>query len=135
MAKIKKSKMLLIIYLVLFIIFSYFATENNFSNNYNIYIIICGIINYVILNAGIVIHVFAINNKFVTRFWKYAFIYSIIYFIVSYFIDSYYGKNRNVDLGGIAGNILFIVFVSLIYLPAFWSSYSIAFRYNKINIK
>ncbi len=128
MTPYSEPKVLPLLYLPIFLLLSYVSIQNDFENRYHFAIILCALVNYLILNLGLLLYAFNVRRPASARLWKFAFFYTIVYFLASYVIDSTMGQFRDVDTGGAIGKIVVFLLGLVLFTPAFWSSYSLAFR-------
>lgn len=121
-------KSVMLIYLLFLLFVSSVFIENDFSNKYNMVIIGSDCLLFAILTAGGILYGLRAQNSLVKTTWRYAFPSSVVLLVDSIFIDKSYGKNRNANPVGIAGEIAMFLVVVLVLFPAYRAGFLLGYR-------
>ena len=123
-----KTKQLMFIYLDFFLLLSFVSIKSDYENNYNLFVLTYAWLHYLMLSFGIVLYASGIQTAAIKVISKYSFPFLIAYFVVSWYIDSQWGQHRDVDLGGVAGEIAIFLFGILMFFPAWRASYILGYK-------
>jgi hypothetical protein len=127
MTKIK-MKPLMFLYLLFFLFLAVMSIRSDIRSGYHVALVGWACIHYAVLTAGIILYSLRIQTEAIKSFWKYAFPLLVIYFFASLYFDSLWGENRNVNIGGVWGEIAVLVIGVLLFFPAFRASFFLAYR-------
>jgi hypothetical protein len=117
----------MIVYLLFFLGLSVMSIRSDIHNGYHTFFVAWAFFHYAVLTVGIILYSLRIQTATVRSFWKSVFPLLVLYFFVSIYIDSQWGENRNVNIGGIWGDIAVLLIGLLIFYPAFRASYFLAY--------
>jgi hypothetical protein len=122
----KKIRLWKFLYLIFFLIVSFFALKDDFDKEYPVVFDIFAVSAYVIFNVGIVFYAINFQNDTIRSLWKWFFPFLVAFFFASLIFDT--SRNEDLRYMGTAPFLFLVLIGGALFYPAFRAAFFLAFR-------